>query len=82
MSHRQIWTDPTTPEKKGSRYNLHHAGSPIHGSVPSFSLKPTNKAVDLNQAFINDKLLGLLGPYISMRSVCSTLARGGQPIGS
>jgi hypothetical protein len=53
---------------------------PIHGSVPNFFLKPTNKAADLSQASVNDKLLGYLGSYISMRSVRSILARGGQPI--
>jgi hypothetical protein len=31
-------------------------------SVPSFSLKPANEAVDLSQASVDDQLLGLLGP--------------------
>jgi hypothetical protein len=62
-SHRQIWMDPTAPEKKGSRHNSQHVSWPIHESVPSFSPKPTNKAVDLSQASVNIKLLGLLGPY-------------------
>jgi hypothetical protein len=35
----------------------------ICGSVPSFSPKSTNEAVDLSQASVADKLLGLLGPY-------------------
>jgi hypothetical protein len=61
-SHRQIWMDPTAPEKKGSRHNPQHASWPIYGSVPSFSPKPTNEAVDLSQASIDDKLLDLLGP--------------------
>jgi hypothetical protein len=39
-----------------------------------------SEAVDLSQASVDDKLLGLLSPYISMRSTCSILARGGQPI--
>jgi hypothetical protein len=63
MSCRQIWTDPTAPEKKVSRHNPQHAGRSIRGSVPSFSLKPTNEAVSLNQASVNDELLDLLGPY-------------------
>jgi hypothetical protein len=63
MSHRQIWMDPTTLEKKGSWHNSHHADWPIYGSVPSFSPKPTNEVVDLSQTSINNKLLGLLGPY-------------------
>jgi hypothetical protein len=62
-SRQQIWTDPTVPEKKGSRHNPQYAGRLIHKSVPSFSLKPTNEAVDLSQASVDGKLLGLLGPY-------------------
>jgi hypothetical protein len=62
-SHRLIWTDPTAPEKKGSWHNPQHAGWPIYGSVTSFSNKPINKAVDLSQASVDDKLLGLLDPY-------------------
>jgi hypothetical protein len=63
MSCQQIWTDPTALEKKGSWHNPLHAGWPIRGSVPSFSPKPTNKVVDLSQVSVDDKLLGLLGPY-------------------
>jgi hypothetical protein len=63
MSHRQIWTDPPTPEKKGSWHNPQHVGWSIHGSVPSFSHKPINEAVDLSQTSIDDKLLGLLVSY-------------------
>jgi hypothetical protein len=61
--HRQIWTDPTAPEKKGSRHNPQHAGWPIHGSVPSFSPKPANKVGGVSQAPDDDQLLGLPGPY-------------------
>jgi hypothetical protein len=49
--------------EKGSWHNPQHIGWPIHRSVPSFSPKPTNEAVGLSQASVNDKLLGLLGPY-------------------
>jgi hypothetical protein len=59
MSHRQIWTDPTTPEKKGTQHNPQHADSPIHGSIPSFSPKPINEAVDLSQA---TRLTGPVSP--------------------
>jgi hypothetical protein len=61
VSHRQIWTDPTAPEKKGSRHNPQHAGRSIYGSVPNFSPKPTNEAVSLSHAYVDDEL-GLLGP--------------------
>jgi hypothetical protein len=60
---RQIWTDPTAPEKKGSRYNPQHAGWPIHGSVPSFSPEPAIEAGGVSQAPDDDQLLRLLGPY-------------------
>jgi hypothetical protein len=51
------------PEKKGSRYNPHHVGWPIHGSVPSFSPITTNEAVGKSQAFIDIWLLCLTGSY-------------------
>jgi hypothetical protein len=54
--------DLTAPEKNGSWHNPQHTGWPIRGSVPSFSPKPTNEVVDLSQAFVDDKLLDLLGP--------------------
>jgi hypothetical protein len=63
VRHQQIWADPTAPEKKGSRHNPQHAGSPIHGSVPSFSLEPANEAGGVSQAPYDDQLLGLPGPY-------------------
>jgi hypothetical protein len=63
MSRQQIWMDPTAPEKKCSWHNPQHAGWPIHGSVPRFSPKPTNEAVDLSQASVDGKLIGLPGPY-------------------
>jgi hypothetical protein len=49
---------PLHPRKRAP-----HVGWPIRESVPSFSSRPTNEAVDLSQVFIDDKLLGLLGPY-------------------
>jgi hypothetical protein len=63
VRHRQIWTDHTTPEKKGSQHNPQHAGWPIHGSVLSFSPKPANEAGSVSQAPNDHQLLGLPGPY-------------------
>jgi hypothetical protein len=54
---------PLLLRKKGTRHNSQHTDRPIHGSVPSFSHKPTNEAVSLSQASVKDKLLGLLDPY-------------------
>jgi hypothetical protein len=62
-SRRQIWTDPTALEKKGSRHNPQHADWPIRGSVPSFSPDPTNEAGGVSQAPVGDPLLGLPDPY-------------------
>jgi hypothetical protein len=55
--------DTTTPEKEGSWHNPQHAGRLICGFVPSFSTEPTNEAVVLSQASVDDELLGLLGSY-------------------
>jgi hypothetical protein len=63
MRHWHIWTDPTAPEKKGSRHNRQHAGRPIRGSVPSFSPEPANEAGGVSQAPDGDQLLDLSGPY-------------------
>jgi hypothetical protein len=41
----------------------------------------TSEAVGLSQTSVDNKLLGLLGPYTSMRLVRSIHARGGQHIG-
>jgi hypothetical protein len=59
----QIWTDPTAPEKKGSRHNPQHAGWPIRESVPSFSPEPANEVGGVSQAPDGDQLLGLPSPY-------------------
>jgi hypothetical protein len=53
----------TAPEKKSSRHNPQHASWLIHGSVPSFSPTIVNEAVGKSQAFIDNRLLGLPGPY-------------------
>jgi hypothetical protein len=72
---RQIWTNPTAPEKKGSWHNPQHAGWPIRGSVPSFSPEPANEAGGVSQTPDDDQLLGLPGPYhrhvIGTFNICS-----------
>jgi hypothetical protein len=60
---RLIWTDPTAPEKKGSRHNPQQAGWLIRGSIPSFSPELANEAGGVSQAPDDDQLLGLPGPY-------------------
>jgi hypothetical protein len=54
---------PLLPRKKGSQHNPQHTGRPINGSVPNFYPKPTNEVVGLSQAYVDDKLLDLLGSY-------------------
>jgi hypothetical protein len=72
--------DAIAPEKKGSWHNPQHVSWPIHGFIPSFSPKPTNEAVGLGQASVETIRISR-GPYItSMRSVCSILARGVNPL--
>jgi hypothetical protein len=63
MRRWQIWTNPTAPEKKGSRHNPQHAGWPICGSVRSFSPESANEAGGISQAPVGDQLLGLPSPY-------------------
>jgi hypothetical protein len=55
--------DPTALEKKCSDTIHSTHGWPIRGSVPSCSTKTTNEAVDLRQAYVDAKPLGLLEPY-------------------
>jgi hypothetical protein len=65
----------TAPEKKGSRHNPQCVGSPIRGSVPSFSPEPTNEGMEKVKTSINSRLLGLPGPYhrhaIGVFNTCS-----------
>jgi hypothetical protein len=60
---RQIWTDPTAPEKNGSWHNPRHSDWSICGSIPSFSPEPVNEAGGVSQAPDGDQLLGLPGSY-------------------
>jgi hypothetical protein len=63
MRRRQIWTDPTAPEKRPPRHNPQHTGRPIRRFVPSFSLEPANEVEGVSQASDDDQLLGLPGRY-------------------
>jgi hypothetical protein len=66
------------PLKKGSRHNPQLDGWPIHGSVPNFSPKPANEAVEKAKTSINNRLLGwlkvvILGlwvPYFAWSLAC------------
>jgi hypothetical protein len=53
---------PTTSEKKGSRYNPQCAGWPIHRSVPSFSLEPTNEVAGAKPTIYRWPATRLTGP--------------------
>jgi hypothetical protein len=53
----------TVPEKNGSRHNPQHAGLPIRRFIPSFSPRTANGAVGKSQASVDNRLLGLPGPY-------------------
>jgi hypothetical protein len=59
---RQIWTDPTAPEKNGSRHNPQYTGWPIHGSKASLLSQPMKQG-GVSHALDGDQLLGLSGPY-------------------
>jgi hypothetical protein len=66
---------PTAPEKKGSRHNPQHTGRLIRRTVPNFSPTTTNGTVGKSQASVDNRLLGLPGPYhwdvIGMFNTCS-----------
>jgi hypothetical protein len=61
-SHQQRWTNPTTPEKKGSRHNLQHVGWPIHKSVTRFLSQDNNWSSNKSQTSVNNKLHQFTGP--------------------
>jgi hypothetical protein len=50
-------------QEKGSRHNPQHAGRLIRGSIHSFSPTTANGAVGKSQASVDNRLLGLPGPY-------------------
>jgi hypothetical protein len=60
---RQIWTDPTAPEKKGPDTIHNTPTDRSTGPYPSFSPEPANEAGGVSQAPDGDQVLGLSGPY-------------------
>jgi hypothetical protein len=50
-------------EKKGSQHNPQHVDHPIRGFVLRFSPTTANGTVGKSQASIDNRLLGLPGPY-------------------
>jgi hypothetical protein len=63
-SRQQIWKKSTAPKKKGSRPNSQHVDWPVRRSVPNFSHITANEAVGKRQASIDNRLLGIPGPYL------------------
>jgi hypothetical protein len=55
----------TAPEKKDFWHNPQHVGWPIRGSVPSFSLEPTNEAVGVKPSICRRQATRLTGPISS-----------------
>jgi hypothetical protein len=53
----------TALEKKGSWHNPQHDDWPVRGSIPSFSPEPTIEAMEVKPSSVDDRLLGLPGPY-------------------
>jgi hypothetical protein len=60
---QQIWTDSLHPRRKAPDTIHSTRGRSIRGSVPSFSPTTANRAVGKSQASIDNRLLGLPGPY-------------------
>jgi hypothetical protein len=56
-------SSPTAPEKKGSRHNPQRTTDRSAGPYPASILSQPMKQWRQSQASINDRLLGLLGPY-------------------
>jgi hypothetical protein len=54
---------PTAPEKKGSRHNPQRAADRYMGPYPASLPSQPMKQWGQNQASINSRLLGLVGPY-------------------
>jgi hypothetical protein len=70
---------PLLLRNRDSWLHLQHTGWLICWSPPSFSPLTASEVVVLSQAYIDNWLLDLLGPYTSMRLVHSILAYGYQP---
>jgi hypothetical protein len=61
-SHQQHWTNPTAPEKKGSRHNP-QPGWVIHRSTTQFLSQHNHWSSNKSQTSVNNRLLGLPGLY-------------------
>jgi hypothetical protein len=73
---QQSWTDSLLLRKRKFWLLPEHAGWPICGSPSSFSPLHNHRSNGESHTNVNNRLLG---PYTSMRSVCSILARGANP---
>jgi hypothetical protein len=70
-------TNPTSPEKKGSRYNPQHAGWSIHGSTTQLLSPNIHWSSNEKQASVDEQATSVYCAYISrMWSIYSILARG------
>jgi hypothetical protein len=61
-SHQQCWTDPTAPEKKGSRHNP-HSGWVIRRPTTQFLSQHNHWSSNESRTSVDSRLLGLPGPY-------------------
>jgi hypothetical protein len=61
-SHQQCWMDPTAPKKKGSRHNLQPSWV-IRRSITQFLSQYSHWSSNESQISVDNRLLGLLGPY-------------------
>jgi hypothetical protein len=64
MSQRQSWTEPLLPRKRNSWLHLQHVDWPIYGSPSSLSPTLNQRISGESQASIDNRLLGLSGPYL------------------
>jgi hypothetical protein len=62
ISHQQRWRDPTAPEKKGSRHKP-QPGWVIRRSATNFLSQHSHWSSNESQTSVDNRLLGLLGPY-------------------
>jgi hypothetical protein len=59
---QQSWTDSLLPRKSASD-STSHPGWVVHGTYLSFSPNTTIEAVHLSQTSVDNRVLGLPGPY-------------------
>jgi hypothetical protein len=73
---QQSWTDSVLP-RKSALDSTSQPGWVIYGTCLCFSPNTTIKAVHLSQTFVDNRLLGLLGPYHRHAiDTCNTCSRG------